>query len=84
MNAREFDLQKFSRLLEEKLALIDQESLIEELHEWNQTAFTTSSEFLGEMKLILKKVNSLKNLDKLTKKSVKDHITAINKALKQR
>jgi hypothetical protein len=82
MNNNGIDLNEFCRLLQDKLALIGQESLRKELQDWSETAFTTSSELLGEMKLILKKVYRVKNLDKETKKSVQDNIKTINKALR--
>jgi len=84
MDSRELDLHKYGILLQEKLALIGEEQLIKELQDWSETAFTTSSELMGEMMLILKKISTAENLDKATRKTVTDTIKAIKKALKTR
>jgi len=77
------DIKSFSKLLQETLVSIGEESLADELKEWDDGFFTTSSEFLGEMKLILEKIYVLRNLDEVTKKNVKACLVAINDAFSQ-
>jgi hypothetical protein len=46
------------------------DQLIKELNDWNTTFFITLSEFLGNFKLILRKVNTIDSLDKSTKHTI--------------
>jgi len=74
------DLKKFAMSLAQKLEGIGEKILAKDLKDWNHEFFTTSSEFLGELKLILTRINDLKALDGATKKDVKECIRAIEKA----
>ena len=74
------DLKHFSKVLSEKLLLIGELSLTRELKRWDEGCFTTSSEFLGEFKLILKRVKQVDALDIATNRDVERCITTINKA----
>lgn len=74
------DLKNFAISLAEKLEGIGEKILSKDLKDWNNEFFTTSSEFLGELKLILARVNDIKALDGATKKDVKECIRLIEKA----
>jgi len=77
------DLKRFAKRLKDKLESIGENSLANQLHEWDEEFFTTTSELLGEMRLILEKTQHLRSLDEVTKREVKDCIAAINKAFEQ-
>ena len=49
-------LRDFASILCEELKLNDEFELADELRMWNEDAFTSSTEFLGELMLILEKV----------------------------
>lgn len=75
------DLKKYIRTLIKSLELIGEIKLVENLRTWDVEFFTTSSELLGELVIILKKIKALKSLDKTTKNEVKETIETINKVL---
>jgi len=77
---RNRELKQFSKTLSKKLDSITEKGLAKELDEWDTQYFTTSSEFLGELKIILNRVNQLKTLDEFTKREVGNCIAVINKA----
>lgn len=77
------DVKVFGKTLQERLLSMGEASLANELREWDGGFFTTSSEFLGEMKLILEKISVLKSLDDVTKKNVQGCLSAINQAFGQ-
>lgn len=74
------DLRKFARTLAQKMEAIDETVLADELKNWDGEFFTTSSEFLGELKIILEKIKALKTIDDAIMRDVKECITSINKA----
>ena len=75
------DLKKFALSLSKSLEEIGECVLAKELGKWNNEFFTTSTEFLGELKLILLKINDLQVLDGTTKNDLKECIRTIEKAL---
>jgi len=74
------DIKEFAKTLIESLEGINEITLKEELIAWTETFFTTSSEFLGELKLILKKVEELEALDSNVREEVKECIKVIDEA----
>jgi hypothetical protein len=54
--------------------------IADELSEWNKTTFTTSSEFLGELRIILRKAQNISGLDKNIVNQVAGHVRAIDNA----
>lgn len=72
------DLRRFAETLSQDLELLGETVLANDLKNWSEEYFTTASEFLGELKLILERIKYLKSLDEITKKNVGDCITAIN------
>jgi hypothetical protein len=59
------DYKNFALKIVQNLEFIgEHEYLVKELNNWNTTCFTTSSEFLGDLVLILKKVVTIDALDK--------------------
>lgn len=77
------DVKEFVELLIEKLDSIDEYLFANELKEWKNTYFTTSSEYLGELTIILKKIlDQPINLDRKTKNLITKCIYVLKKALK--
>lgn len=76
------DIMKFIAILVDNLELIDEKSLITELEAWQSISFTTSSEFLGELRLILQKINARcrKRLKITIQQQIDECINSINKA----
>jgi len=74
------DIKEFSEKLEMKLFESGESSLSNGLHEWNMNFFTTSSEYLGELKIILEEIYILKSLDNETRQDIRECLLAINKA----
>ena len=74
------DLRNFSEILTTKMESIGEMLLSIDLKNWSEDSFTTSSEFLGELKLILVRIKQLDTLDLSTKQDVDDCIKAINRA----
>jgi len=74
------DLKIFARELSSVLLRIGEKELANELAKWDEDFFTTSSEFLGELNLILKKIVVVNRLDERTKTNVEDCIRAIDAA----
>jgi hypothetical protein len=69
---RREDFEDFAMEIARKLELIGgYDHLVKELNDWNTTFFTTLSEFFGDLKLILIKVNAIDSLDQ----SLRDTIT---------
>lgn len=75
------DLKRFAKILTKKMENIGEDVLAKELINWNNDFFTTSSEFLGELKLILERIKQIKSLDAITKKDVTECIATINRAI---
>lgn len=75
------DLKKYSKWLISKLMEINEKKLAEELKNWENTDFTTSSELLGEFMLILEKILKLELLDGVTRREVKDCVLLIKNSL---
>lgn len=73
-------LKEFSKTLSQRLECIGEKEFANELNDWDKQFFTTSSEFLGELKIILDKIRDLKTLDDFTKKEIRNCIAVINKA----
>ncbi len=74
------ELKIFSIALIDKLKLIGESEFADELVIWKDQFFTTSSEFIGELKLILQKIYIIKGLDAETRKDIQEYILLINKA----
>lgn len=74
------DIKKFVKELIKKMENAGESDIARELNDWDNDFFTTSSEFLGELKLILERIEQLEVLDSTTKKNVKDCIISINRA----
>ena len=76
------DLRRFAKYVEEKMESLGNSSIAHDLREWNETAFLPS-ELLGELRIILKRVESSNVTDPELKQQVSDCIAAINKAFGQ-
>lgn len=74
------EIKEFALDLVEILGKIGEKSHAYELKAWSEEFFTTSSEFLGELKLILERISNVKLLDDITRKNVNECIRVINKA----
>ena len=74
------EIKEFALNLVEILEKIGEKSHANELKAWSGDFFTTSSEFLGELKLILERISTVKLLDDITRKNVNECIKVINKA----
>lgn len=75
------DLKKFVAILIQELELHGEKSLANELRAWQSDSFTTSSEFLGELKLILQKIDTscIKGLKGTIQQQINECIISINK-----
>jgi hypothetical protein len=76
------EIKYFVKELKQKLVSIGENEFLDELVNWEDTFFTSSSEFLGELKTILEKIEAqnIPTLKGNTKKQIKSCIKAINKA----
>jgi|BioPla2DNA2_1021312.scaffolds.fasta_scaffold18990_2 hypothetical protein len=76
------EIKYFVKELKQKLVSIGENEFLDELVNWEDTFFTSSSEFLGELKTILEKIEAqnIPSLKGNTKKQIKSCIKAINKA----
>ena len=74
------DIKEFSKKLQMKLLETGESSLSNELHEWDMSSFTTSSEYLGEIQNILEQISNVKSLDNETKQDIRECLLAIKKA----
>ena len=76
------EIKYFVKELKQKLVSIGENEFLDELVIWEDTFFTSSSEFLGELKTILEKIEAqnIPSLKGNTKKQIKSCIKAINKA----
>ena len=76
------EIKYFVKELKQKLVSIGENEFLDELVNWEDTFFTSSSEFLGELKTILGKIEAqnIPSLKGNTKKQIKSCIKAINKA----
>jgi len=75
------ELRLFVLKIYEELKLNDENELSNELNIWNENVYTTSSEFLGELMLILEKVLQT-SLILSTKSQIEECIMIIKKQLK--
>lgn len=76
------DLRKFANYVAENMDSLGNSSIAQDLREWNETAYLPS-ELLGELRIILKRIESLNVTDPELKQQVSDCIAAINKAFGQ-
>ena len=76
------DLKIFAQKLARDLEKGGDIELAKELSLWTEDFFTTSSEFLGELKLILEKVKALKYLTNSNQNDVEECLNLINKAFR--
>lgn len=74
------EIKEFALNLVEILEKLGEKSYADDLKAWSGDFFTTSSEFLGELKLILERISNVKLLDDITRKNVNECIRLINKA----
>ncbi len=74
------ELRDFASVLCEELKLNNEFELANELRMWNQDAFTSSAEFLGELMLILEKVKQTSKILSV-KPQIEECMSAIKKAL---
>ena len=76
------EIKYFVKELKQKLVSIGENEFLDELVNWEDSFFTSSSEFLGELKTILEKIEAqnIPSLKGNTKKQIKSCIKAINKA----
>jgi hypothetical protein len=76
------EIKYFVKELKQKLVSIGENEFLDELVNWEDTFFTSSSEFLGELRTILEKIEAqnIPSLKGNTKKQIKSCIKAINKA----
>lgn len=74
------DLRDFASTLCEELNRNNECELANELRTWNEDAFTSSTEFLGELMLILEKINETTKLSNM-KPQIEECVKAIRKAL---
>jgi len=77
------EIKYFIKELKQKLVLIGENEFLDELVNWEDTFFTSSSEFLGELKTVLEKIEAqnIPSLKGYTQNRIKSCIKAINKAL---
>ncbi len=80
------DIKKFADHMSSELMKRNKHELASEINQFCSTPFTTSSEFLGEFRIIMKKVLSQKEIifDKGTKNGILKSIETINKAFGNR
>jgi len=76
-------IKEFVRTLIITLDSINEIMLTKELKEWRDCAFTTSSEYLGELRTILKKVENITTLDVKVKNDINCCIATIDKAFEE-
>lgn len=74
------EIKAFVLNLVEILEKIGEKSHAYELKAWSGEFFTTSSEFLGELKLILERISNVKLLDDITRRNVNECIKVINQS----
>jgi hypothetical protein len=76
------EIKYFVKELKQKLVSIGENEFLDELVNWEDTFFTSSSEFLGELRTILEKIEAqnIPSLKGNTQKQIKSCIKAINKA----
>lgn len=76
------ELHIFANKLIKRLDEIKEITLRQELENWNEEFFTTSSEYLGEFKLILQKVRYVEKMEASLKLEIEEIINKINQAFK--
>lgn len=74
------ELRDFASILCEELKLNDELELANELRMWNEDAFTSSTEFLGKLMLILEKVILSSKILSM-KSQIEECLATIKKAL---
>lgn len=76
------EIKNFVKELKQKLISIGETKLSDELMNWEDTFFTSSSEFLGELKIVLEQIEArnIPSLKGKTQKQIESCIKAINKA----
>lgn len=80
------DIKKFADHLSSELIKQNKHELASEINQFCNTTFTTSSEFLGEFRMLMKKVSLLKDikLDKEAEKGIFKVVETIDKAFGNR
>lgn len=77
------DLRRFATALHEELKRNNEYELASELIMWEEDVFTSTTELLGELMLILEKVNRLSRLTGM-KPQIEECLTTIKRALGQK
>ncbi len=75
------ELREFAIKIYEELKLSNENKLSNELNSWSENTYTSSSEFLGDLMLILKKVLQI-SIGLKTRSEIEDCIFVIEKLLK--
>lgn len=75
------ELRNFVKRIRLELEKNNEINLANDLKNWNNESFTSSSEFLGELMLILEKVKLSMQISDVTKKEIIECILIIRKAL---
>lgn len=75
------DLRDFAMTLSTELERNGEDELANEFKLWNKDIFTSPSEFLGELMLILEKVNLTSNLSDMQKQQIAECLTVIKNSL---
>jgi hypothetical protein len=76
------DIKKFTASLIKCMDDIGEISLKKELTDWDNNSFTTSSEFLGELRMILRKIKYVEKLDSKIKNDITRCIASIDEAFR--
>jgi hypothetical protein len=77
------DMKELANLLSFELMKIDQIDLAEEIISFSYNTFTTSSEYLGELRFVLERILCEVNNPNFTQTdTIKDAVIEINKAFK--
>ena len=74
------ELRDFASILCDELKLNDELELANELRMWNEDAFTSSTEFLGELMLILERIKLSPKMLSM-KSQLEECLATIKKAL---
>lgn len=78
------EIKDYVKELKKKLVSIGENEFLDELVNWEDTFFTSSSEFLGELRIVLEKIqaHNIPSLEGNAQKQIRSCIKAINKAFK--
>lgn len=80
------DIMRFADHISSELVKQGKHELVSEINQFSNTSFTTSSEFLGEFRMLMSKILLLKEikLDKETESAIFKAIETISKAFGNR